>query len=420
MRERYDTMGASKNRQRNPKRSNSKRRAVVFEPLEPRLLLSADLAFGSDGHHAQYADEGWERRGAGTGPAFSDTSFHSADYDPDPLAAPDPHLQPEANSQYWPLPDPLDLIALRSLEDQREQGASTETASPADNAVSYELVLVDASVQGYETLVSDLMAQDDEARRIQIHVLNTATDGIEQVSEILSGYRGLDAVHVISHGDQTGLDLGNGRLDASSLERDREALQSWADALTDDADLLLYGCNLAVSPDGAALLVALGELIGVDVAASSDLTGSAVLGGDWDLEFEAGSIEAGVVLGAQAQQRWNGVLASFTVNDTSDTVDTNPGDGLAQDASGNTTLRAAVMEANALAGADVINVPAGTYFLTLDGDDEFAALGDLDLWGNQTFDAAADGRLFISELEPDEVQTRVVLGWSSHIDTVAE
>jgi CSLREA domain-containing protein len=40
--------------------------------------------------------------------------------------------------------------------------------------------------------------------------------------------------------------------------------------------------------------------------------------------------------------------ATFTVNTTTDTVDANPGDGTAIDADGHCSLRAAVMEANAL------------------------------------------------------------------------
>ena len=59
------------------------------------------------------------------------------------------------------------------------------------------------------------------------------------------------------------------------------------------------------------------------------------------------------------------LLSTFTVNSTADTVDANPGDGLAEDADGMTTLRAAVMESNAVAGGDKIILPAGTYTLTL-------------------------------------------------------
>ena len=74
------------------------------------------------------------------------------------------------------------------------------------------------------------------------------------------------------------------------------------------------------------------------------------------------------------------LLAVFLVNDTGDTVDVNLGDGLAEDASGNTTLRAAIMEANALAGDDAITLPVGTYTLSLAGrDDDTGAVGDLDV-----------------------------------------
>ena len=56
--------------------------------------------------------------------------------------------------------------------------------------------------------------------------------------------------------------------------------------------------------------------------------------------------------------------AAFTVNSTSDAIDANPGNGVCETSTpGQCTLRAAIMEANALPGADTINVPAGTYNL---------------------------------------------------------
>lgn len=74
------------------------------------------------------------------------------------------------------------------------------------------------------------------------------------------------------------------------------------------------------------------------------------------------------------------VLAVFNVNTTADSVDVNPGDGIAQDASGLTSLRAAVMEADALGGPSEIILPAGTYLLTIAGSlNASAASGDLDL-----------------------------------------
>jgi CSLREA domain-containing protein/uncharacterized repeat protein (TIGR01451 family) len=72
--------------------------------------------------------------------------------------------------------------------------------------------------------------------------------------------------------------------------------------------------------------------------------------------------------------------AVFNVNSNLDIVDDNPGDGSCATAGGDCTLRAAIQEANALAGADTINVSPSTYTLTIAGDGEdAAATGDLDV-----------------------------------------
>src|SRR6185436_17568752 len=60
--------------------------------------------------------------------------------------------------------------------------------------------------------------------------------------------------------------------------------------------------------------------------------------------------------------------ATFTVNLTTDAMDLSAGDGACDSsatAGDQCTLRAAIQEANALAGADVISVPVGTYTLSL-------------------------------------------------------
>ena len=72
---------------------------------------------------------------------------------------------------------------------------------------------------------------------------------------------------------------------------------------------------------------------------------------------------------------------TFNVNNFGDFPDTNPGDGFCANAGGFCTLRAAVMEGNALSGPHVINLPAGTYTLSIPSgsNDIDAAVGDLDL-----------------------------------------
>ena len=74
------------------------------------------------------------------------------------------------------------------------------------------------------------------------------------------------------------------------------------------------------------------------------------------------------------------LLSAFTVNSLVDVPDVNPGDGISDDGSGNSSLRTAIMEANALPGNDTVLLGPGLYVLSLIGADEDAALaGDLDV-----------------------------------------
>ena len=79
------------------------------------------------------------------------------------------------------------------------------------------------------------------------------------------------------------------------------------------------------------------------------------------------------------------LAADFTVNSEADGADFSPGDGVCEvtDGGGDCSLRAAIMETNALGGAHLINLPAGTFVLTLAGDDTDSAVGDLNVLETQ-------------------------------------
>jgi len=100
---------------------------------------------------------------------------------------------------------------------------------------------------------------------------------------------------------------------------------------------------------------------------------------------------------------------TFTVNNTSDTVDANPGDGICADSSGNCTLRAAIMETNALAGPGVgtntIMIPAGTYALTRPRatGDYSGDTGGLYVLSNVTITGAGSGTTIIDGGQVDRV-----------------
>ncbi len=91
----------------------------------------------------------------------------------------------------------------------------------------------------------------------------------------------------------------------------------------------------------------------------------------------------------------NVYAATFVVNSTTDAVDATPGDGVCATAGAVCTLRAAITEANALAGDDIITLPAGIYTQTLVGVDDTNAAGDLDILSNITINGAGGGTTII-------------------------
>ena len=98
------------------------------------------------------------------------------------------------------------------------------------------------------------------------------------------------------------------------------------------------------------------------------------------------------------------LAATFIVNSTTDAVDANPGDGICASVGGICTLRAAIMEANALAGADIITLPAGTYTLTIAGTGEdAAATGDLDIIDDLTINGAGSATTVINGNNLDRI-----------------
>ncbi len=198
-------------------------------------------------------------------------------------------------------------LALDGVQPAPEQRVVNETGEFSDTvtAVRHELVIVDTGVGNYQTLIDDILKQTGN-RRIEVVVLDTNRDGVDQITEILGQHNNLDALHLISHGDSGMLQLGNGVLDSSALQTRAEELAAWKSAFGEQADILLYGCEVAADNAGQTLIHDLAALTGADVAASTDNTGSQV-GGNWELEHRAGSIETGMLLG-EVQMVWQGQL----------------------------------------------------------------------------------------------------------------
>ena len=176
-------------------------------------------------------------------------------------------------------------------------------AGNLSSLLTSEIIFVDETVEDYQQLVAEIDAD--------VYRLDSNLDGIEQITEVLSQYEDISGIHLISHGNEGSLKLGATELNQENLEEYGDRLKLWNDSLLDDADFLIYGCDVAEGDTGKEFVSNLSNLIGADVAASDDLTGNQDLGGDWDLEYATGEIEAVSISSSEYQD----VLATASLTD---------------------------------------------------------------------------------------------------------
>ena len=89
-------------------------------------------------------------------------------------------------------------------------------------------------------------------------------------------------------------------------------VKKWGGGLTPNAEILLYGCNVAKGNIGKEFVKNLSQLTGANVAASENLTGCAAKGGDWELTVTAGTIKAGIAFLPEAIAAYGHVLNTFS------------------------------------------------------------------------------------------------------------
>ena len=176
-----------------------------------------------------------------------------------------------------------------------------------------EIVFIESDVADIDTLIRGFGAGKE------IVILDAGRDGLRQIAEALEGRGGIDALHVISHGQQGSVSLGSLMLGADNLPEHAADLQAIGRSMVEGGDILLYGCDVGAGNEGLALVGSLAAATGADAAASSNLTGAAVLGGDWELEVRSGDVDTPAVVDpalAAMYQRTLAVdwLAPITLN----------------------------------------------------------------------------------------------------------
>ncbi|HEC28894.1 MAG TPA: DUF4347 domain-containing protein, partial [Gammaproteobacteria bacterium] len=174
------------------------------------------------------------------------------------------------------------------------------------NTAETSIVFVDSRVQDPEVLLAGISSQTE------IIYLDAARDGIDQISDVLSGRNNVSSIHIVSHGDVGSVQLGSTELNLASLDRYSQQLSGWASSLTSSADILLYGCLVGGNEAGIDFVERIAELTGADIAASDDITGNSVLGGDWILEINKGNVENTAIFTQSAMNDYKWILATNT------------------------------------------------------------------------------------------------------------
>ncbi|MDO7084179.1 tandem-95 repeat protein [Pseudocolwellia sp. AS88] len=184
-----------------------------------------------------------------------------------------------------------------------DKNKTNKVLTKEQNSLVNELVIIDAAVPNKHLFFQHLKAGTDVVE------INSSQSGFKQLESTLNKYKNLSALHLISHADDGVLYFGDSQITQQALSEKITLLSTMNHALTANADVLFYGCDLAKTEKGNALLDFISQQANVDVAASNNPTGSALQGGDWQLEVHKGDINTSPLFTASTMQDFDSVLA---------------------------------------------------------------------------------------------------------------
>src|SRR4028118_1924541 len=171
-----------------------------------------------------------------------------------------------------------------------------------------QIIFVDSAVPDYQTLI-------ESADTAQVFILNKKLSGVEQITNTLALQSDIEAIHILSHGSPGTLHLGSETLSNQNLPQLGNKIKQWGKALTKNADILLYGCNVAAKETGLQFIQKLHQLTGANIAASNNKTGNQALGGDWELFVKIGQISTPLALTTAAMASYQGILGPTLFKD---------------------------------------------------------------------------------------------------------
>jgi LEA14-like dessication related protein len=184
-------------------------------------------------------------------------------------------------------------------------------AGAAPNRQASQILFVEDNIADYRQLLAPDM---------DVVVLDGRQDGLRQIAQALATRRDITGLHLISHGGPGALKLGALELDRAQLSTRAADMDTIRAALRQDADILLYGCNVAEGKVGQAFIGELASRTGARVAASTDPTGAAAQGGNWILEHRTAPLRTAALSYPRYRQLLPSVAGTIQVNTPSDWI----------------------------------------------------------------------------------------------------
>lgn len=199
---------------------------------------------------------------------------------------------------------------LRTKDQLSPEAGLQNIFKPRSSGTSgHSIVFIDRAIASYQELASDVTPGTE------VITLDPSGDEIHQITNVLDQRHHITSLQIVSHGSAGGFQLGRTYYNLNTLSQRSSEVASWANALTPDANILLYGCAIAANHPGIQFIDYLSQITGANVAASNNLTGNALLGGDWNLEVATGEIDYGPAFNLKALEHYRGVLDTSYLSD---------------------------------------------------------------------------------------------------------
>ncbi len=161
----------------------------------------------------------------------------------------------------------VDLLVSDLISDQAKLNLQSVIES---NQKINDIIFIDGDVTDYQKLLPD--TQGD----IPYFILKNNHDGLTQINWILNELQrsgamvSLDSIHILSHGEKGELQVGSTTIDSATLSQHNKEISELGEFLSEEGDILLYGCDIPKDDSGAAFIKQLSDISKADITVSTD------------------------------------------------------------------------------------------------------------------------------------------------------